>query len=149
MKNNYNELFKKKISKYQRHGIFNIRDVAKEIYSEFEFLEKTRKKDQFAWLKMQYILTRLESDLSSYDCFSFKKNEFVSLDKATLKNLISMDENFEASIRGRDNTLQRIREKIKELNKHKGQMELQINGSKIVGIDEVKSIEDLLPGSET
>ena len=148
MKNNFNELFKKKINKFRFRHCFSIKDMARDIYSEFEFFGKTRKRDQLEWLKMQYILKRLESELSSCDCYSYAKNQFVSLDEATLEHLNEMDKNFTHSIKGRQGTLKRIREKIDECNKHKGQMELQFEGSKIVGIDEVKTIEDLLPGSD-
>lgn len=148
MKNNFNELFKKKIGKFKSRGYFNIKDMARDIYFEFQFNGKTRKRDQLEWLKMQYIVKRLESELSEQDCYSYKKNEFISLDEATLANLQHMEGNFETDIAGRESTLKRIKEKIAECNKHKGQMELQFEGSKIVGIDEVKTIEELLPGSD-
>lgn len=140
MKNNYSDLFRKYLPKYQQNGCFDIRDFAKDICSEFCFAEESEKIDELEWLKMQYVMNRLEADINDYDCYSFSRHKFISLDEATLKQLQKIDGDFAKAILGREKTLQRIREREACI----GQMEMSMNGSEIVGITERKSITDLL-----
>lgn len=135
MKSNLNMLFEQIFEKYRRSGTFSVDDIVDEIMDDFSFSNRIPRKD----LERFYVKTRVESMLSQNECYSYKKNNFVALDKASLENLQNIDANMVKDIGSRQKTLDRIRERETQV----GQMEMQIEGSEIVGTEERRSIADI------
>ena len=136
MKSNFNELFENIFETYRKRGAFSVEDMINEIMEDFCFSSNVKRKE----LERFYVKTRLETMLSVNECYSYKKNNFVALDKASLENLKNIDGNMTKDIASRQKTLDRIKERETQV----GQIEMQIEGSEIVGTEERKSIADIL-----
>ena len=140
MKSNITDLFTELIGKYKGQLTFSLKDFADEVEERFEFVQDEEQEDLLAYLKRFYIETRLRNMLNLSECYSWSKNEYVSLDKAGMKALVQMDENFARAIQGRKDTLDRIRKREEEFI---GQMELIFYKNEIVGTEERKSLAEL------
>lgn len=136
MKSNLTELFNERIVDLKANGIININNLIDDIMNNIQFYQKMSRQE----LEEFYVKSRIESLLNQNNCYSFAKDNFISLDIANLKQLEIMDQNFVDAIKGRESTLKRIREQ----EQMKGQMKMDFEDSKCVGISETLSIDDIL-----
>ena len=136
MKSNFDKLFKEKVDEYRTPGAFCMDDLVDEIMEEIEFYDHPKKAEFVRW----YVKRRAETESNKKECYSFKKNWFVALDAASLKDLRHMDDDFLKLIASCQETEKNIVEKIKEREKYVGQMRINPDGS----IEEEKSITDLI-----
>lgn len=132
MKSNLNEVLKDIFPVYMQDGHFDIDEVVEEAMRGIEFEEPPSVQE----LLKIVIKARIEVYANQHDCFSYAKNQFVLINKATLEKLKAIDADFVQSIRGREKTLMRIR-KQEELA---GQLKFDEQGN----IEEEKTIDELL-----
>lgn len=106
MRSNLTEAFKKNIDSFKDSGAFNINDLVQAVREDTEI----DKYPSYSWLLNFYFKCRVEALVSSENCYSFKRNMFVALDNAKIKQLFEIDRNFKRDIEARQKTLERIRQ---------------------------------------
>ncbi len=136
MKHNLSKLLNERIHEYKAAVIIDVNEVVDEILPRVRFHEFVSKQ----MLLREYVKARVEIFLNQRNCYSFRKNKFVSLDSASVDQLAAMDKNFVKGILGRAKTLKRIR----EMEAAKGQMKIEFDGNEFIGYAEEESIEKLL-----
>ncbi len=135
-KSNFSELFYNAIDKYRNRIIFNVNDLVEEICRGFEWIEEPSEEEKDRFI----IKSRVESLMSQNDCYSYKKNHFIDVTRATSDNLgdiCNVEESFKQDIKARKNTLKRLKAQEKQI---RGQMTLQEDGT----LSEFMPIEDRL-----
>ena len=136
MKHNLAKLLNERIHEYKNAVIIDVNEVVDELLPKVRFYEYASRKA----LLRGYLKARVEVFLNKQNCYSFRKNRFVSLDNANVDQLAAMDKDFVRGILGRAKTLKRIR----EMEAAKGQMRIQFEGNEFIGYAEEESIEKLL-----
>ena len=111
MKSNIAELFSEMFPRYKAKRDICVDDMVNEAYQKIVFIEEPEPGE----LLKRDIKHQFEVYLNSCDCYSFKKNHFISLDAAGIQDLQTMDDSFANDIKGRQATLNRIKQRETEV----------------------------------
>lgn len=141
MRSNLMELISQKLPEWKQKGIINLEEELDELIKDFYFYDRVTYED----LKKSYLRDRLDSVANANSFYSYKKNMFVTLERATDDDLEQIDANFVRDIASREATLKRIKEE--EKSRIKGQLVFTFQDNIAVGAERELSLLDKLKES--